>query len=1465
MPGLLLILGTEFAFSPSVHSIFPCAWWLNRTIDLSLRTSFLGRVHDWCYAGIFSFELPPGSWWKFGWQVDTADNYHAAHDFSNSESGTIHLAGHDFRNSGSGTRTLADRHISDLDWGLDLGSAGMDFGTVDLQQMAPAHACQDEDERLPARTPLDRGGLHRKFDAVCDLALPSRCEPDPGYAWILQDHKWWCKQLQMAGPCNCASFYAVKRPRIQTDCDLGRSAVGSFVQDSSHTSSVVSGQDRAVDEVQDPSEGNQDCDSARPLGQLGNETRSRLSSIFPTPGDGLVPSAAHFTGPSGLVFAPVEHPALSHVDVSLNEPVSLTATWIEADPTPFSCAHTVIDPSAFDQLIVDGLDSLQVLDSVNVETPLPAATGLVSSAPSIDRTVERRCSLTLDPTRRGFSAINACDFAVSAITACDGIQDAFAALGSENISALDAVEDPGRSPVSSCASTVIDHSAFEQLIADGQELPGNFISEPAMISLAALDGPECHDLSTGEPVFCALRSPIRGGCETETSAISAGVFHRTLDALPESVERVYPLDVGVQMARHSDDLSAVAPVPGGPLSSLWNEDADLFAAEILHCEALTALDSQAATLVSFHVGVQCLTEWIAFDHKFLEYPEVGRLDTSFSLIFDVGHLNFDVKDITRSPNRWLCDVLARLAGGEVGLFLCGTQVDGECWRGQGVSYAAILLDSVPPGTECLCIHCLRPCDPSGTCPECRSLPLQCAQCSPLPRVGLAHSPVTSPVGHDFADCVIRENSYVDFRRLQAECNSRLVLINFPAKVVCQLSEGWLCSDVDHEERDFLLYLYGFDLSLEPGYKIGLIGACTAGIKGSLPAIFMLACNPRSALVRPWQEDMPPVVLDLFGWHRGLSAFDLPEVFTLSIECSVDAASKHAMNSGAVVHRDPNVPIDLFETPHVLLVSRIEDRRWWRWLAHFPVARLVGSPPCPPWSFAAGGSPKGLDSAEGLLLVHALCFAHLTFCLSGGFENVRTLRRHRHRLVLDKIYRQLFGSCIALFDTDLAVLSGFSRPRLVVLLPRTASGTFDGAEINLPGRGLSQTGALLGLSEASDPCLQPDVGARRVLSDPALLPAQFHHGDAPPSVASEVLRARCILPTSRRVPCLVACYRRQHLLPNLQVKGCLAFLVWDDRLVAGSRVRYLAAFEAARMMGFGVNWLFTDEGQDVLRLGNCFAPLQSAIVWYKIFVGDGITPKQSISQVLFRMLLQGPLAFVLTARSFHIENQLVRRLVLATYLQGEQAVHVSFYLNGDRRFLLGTTSRSSSDSDALLSALPSRHKPLQFSILSASECSAGDGGSRCLEVAFQPVPFQVEPLGFVTIHPFENVGSLQDFVDSQWYGAQGSTRIYAGGRSLDLGVSLLSADADGLLRVRTFAGVGGGMTALQAQLKLEQMCLDQGVPDAPFLVKTFVQRAGMKRVAAILADANIWSAFRTLCTELNIAVSTASTSRSLASQ
>ena len=107
----------------------------------------------------------------------------------------------------------------------------------------------------------------------------------------------------------------------------------------------------------------------------------------------------------------------------------------------------------------------------------------------------------------------------------------------------------------------------------------------------------------------------------------------------------------------------------------------------------------------------------------------------------------------------------------------------------------------------------------------------------------------------------------------------------------------------------------------------------------------------------------------------------------------------------------------------------------------------------------------------------------------------------------------------------------------------------------------------------------------------------------------------------------------------------------------------------------------------------------------------------------------------------------------------------------------------------------------------------------------PIPFQVEPVGFVTLHPFENVRYVQELVDSRWYGAQGSTRIYAGGRPIDPEVLLLSADAGGLLRVRTFAGIGGGMTALQAQQKLEQLCNDQGVQDSPFLVKTFVQRAG----------------------------------------
>ena len=86
--------------------------------------------------------------------------------------------------------------------------------------------------------------------------------------------------------------------------------------------------------------------------------------------------------------------------------------------------------------------------------------------------------------------------------------------------------------------------------------------------------------------------------------------------VPWCVDEVCPSDAGIKIADRPTIPCTVAALPGGSPASLWNEDADLFAAEI------AAADSQAAALVPFHVGVQCLTEWIAFNRKFLEYPEV---------------------------------------------------------------------------------------------------------------------------------------------------------------------------------------------------------------------------------------------------------------------------------------------------------------------------------------------------------------------------------------------------------------------------------------------------------------------------------------------------------------------------------------------------------------------------------------------------------------------------------------------------------------------------------------------------------------------------------------------------------------------------------------------------------------------------------------------------------------------------
>ena len=190
---LLLQLGNEFVFCLLVYCLYPCAWRLNRTIDLALRTSFLGRVHDWCYAVSFPFDLRLSTPGMLSRKGDFADGHQAAHDFGLPETNPGRLQIY------TGLTTLVVLTLGQPEWIL----AGY------LLQQAPARTCQLGNECSLRRDSVDlcrSGERCRGPDPVCALAFSNKREPDPVNTWILQEHKWWCKQSQLAGPCNCASF-----------------------------------------------------------------------------------------------------------------------------------------------------------------------------------------------------------------------------------------------------------------------------------------------------------------------------------------------------------------------------------------------------------------------------------------------------------------------------------------------------------------------------------------------------------------------------------------------------------------------------------------------------------------------------------------------------------------------------------------------------------------------------------------------------------------------------------------------------------------------------------------------------------------------------------------------------------------------------------------------------------------------------------------------------------------------------------------------------------------------------------------------------------------------------------------------------------------------------------------------------------------------------------------------------------
>lgn len=254
-----------------------------------------------------------------------------------------------------------------------------------------------------------------------------------------------------------------------------------------------------------------------------------------------------------------------------------------------------------------------------------------------------------------------------------------AGLGDIPVSA--AASDHAGSPASSCAHTVIDASAFDQLIADGLESSQTFAHGAAVHPSQVVNSGVISELPAGELTHSdLLKSSVISACDTVMPAFSACVNHCALDTCLDTVvndglahfgvSSDMPIDLPVAIGRdHRDttlalascfgaisacedaipDFSACEPSAidsartsaegfieaplesvatlGGSHNSVWDEGAVV--AEILQCEALSTGEPPVAVMVPFRAGVQCLTEWIAQNQRFLEYSDVGRLDTSF--------------------------------------------------------------------------------------------------------------------------------------------------------------------------------------------------------------------------------------------------------------------------------------------------------------------------------------------------------------------------------------------------------------------------------------------------------------------------------------------------------------------------------------------------------------------------------------------------------------------------------------------------------------------------------------------------------------------------------------------------------------------------------------------------------------------------------------------------------------------
>ena len=616
-------------------------------------------------------------------------------------------------------------------------------------------------------------------------------------------------------------------------------------------------------------------------------------------------------------------------------------------------------------------------------------------------------------------------------------------------------------------------------------------------------------------------------------------------------------------------------------------------------------------------------------------------------------------------------------------------------------------------------------------------------------------------------------------------------------------------------------------------------ACPLGIIEGVPWFFILFPHERHAIVRTaFGKDGVPLpgfrLLDIFagigGWQAG---------FLTAVGSHSFVAVDYKKQALEVLSRNFGLPIlDVAcltleecigrEGGSILVLGRVEDRRWWPLSISAPFHIVCGSPPCPPWSGAAARS--GLRSQDGVSFTRAILIVNAFRPLISCLENVGALVNHPHFRVVEGCWRKFTGVKHEIKHLWLERVVPFKRHRII--LCSFGAGVFDDS-LFLPfqvrdetfslGAGIFGAGAFC---HASIACSE-EVMVSNVVQDFAKrsdmlprdwLPLNRQFGHVHPS---EVLGARIFKKIDTCLPTLMAAYRSQREipLPFLLKHKLLVFFIEDHRAAGG--FRFLHSSEAAKLLGFPP-WfkLPCDEKEAMFLLGNSMSPTQVVMLlrWFK-FVGvrcfgddsflqrylsgigcgdDPISKRVLVRCDNFKWL--GPPGSVM---SEEVETSIAVDFGVGPFCEELNPPFV--------RWFVGVHPKGLSCGEVLERILPRNRRPWRVdsgrNFNHERPCYGG-----VIRIRLPSQQYVIEPFGLMSFHPLEQIESVQVSINRVKAGGHPVWQIRAGNQRIAGFSSICEADAMGVIRCCIYAGLGGAKTIDSLGKDLSDILIGHGVPE-----------------------------------------------------